>query len=266
MKFSKLFIRQSNWSNDKSALKARLPRPGHGHEMRRALLEILGQEKYDYLSDQFLGYFFTREDTKFLASLGLNYVRIPINHTMRKTSDQRKWLQAGWSGRRGSPSTCTPFPEVRTKAGTLILESAKHCSGSKKIYRTKAWRCGLRLPNATPEMLGCDRTIFPISPCINRDRKIQSHERASRFRTRLPPNPVYKCWNRRFVRLISIKFCSLTAIATPWISARRGRVGALDLRWGCSDISKTQSHQGDLLGKNITLVGSQLIKQLEIRR
>jgi aryl-phospho-beta-D-glucosidase BglC (GH1 family) len=63
--------------------------------MRRALLEILGQEKYDYLSDQFLGYFFTREDTKFLASLGLNYVRIPINHTMRKTSDQRKWLQAG---------------------------------------------------------------------------------------------------------------------------------------------------------------------------
>jgi len=63
--------------------------------MRRALLEILGQEKYDYLSDQFLGYFFTREDTKFLASLGLNYVRIPINHTMIKTSDQRKWLQAG---------------------------------------------------------------------------------------------------------------------------------------------------------------------------
>jgi hypothetical protein len=32
--------------------------------MRRALLEILGQEKYDYLSDQFLDYFFTREDTK----------------------------------------------------------------------------------------------------------------------------------------------------------------------------------------------------------
>lgn len=29
---------------------------------------------------QFLEYFFTREDAKFLASLGLNCVRIPINH------------------------------------------------------------------------------------------------------------------------------------------------------------------------------------------
>lgn len=54
--------------------------PGHEHEMRSAMQEVLGQEKYDYFFDKFLDYFFTREDAKFLASLGLNCVRIPINH------------------------------------------------------------------------------------------------------------------------------------------------------------------------------------------
>jgi hypothetical protein len=54
--------------------------PGHEHELRRALLEVLGQEKYDYFFERFLAYFFTAEDAKFLKSLGLNCVRIPINH------------------------------------------------------------------------------------------------------------------------------------------------------------------------------------------
>ena len=54
--------------------------PGHEHEMRRAMLEVLGKEKYDFFFDRFLEYFFTREDAKFLKSLGLNCVRIPINH------------------------------------------------------------------------------------------------------------------------------------------------------------------------------------------
>jgi beta-glucosidase/6-phospho-beta-glucosidase/beta-galactosidase len=54
--------------------------PGHEHELRRALLEVLGQEKYDYFFERFLAYFFTSEDAKFLKSLGLNCVRIPINH------------------------------------------------------------------------------------------------------------------------------------------------------------------------------------------
>ncbi|EMC97975.1 glycoside hydrolase family 5 protein [Baudoinia panamericana UAMH 10762] len=54
--------------------------PGHEHEMRAALLEVLGKEKYDFFFDKFLKYFFTREDAKFFASLGLNCIRIPINH------------------------------------------------------------------------------------------------------------------------------------------------------------------------------------------
>ncbi|KAK3626951.1 endo-1,4-beta-glucanase [Elasticomyces elasticus] len=54
--------------------------PGHEHEMRAALLEVLGKEKYDYFFDRFLDYFFTAADAKFFASVGLNCIRIPMNH------------------------------------------------------------------------------------------------------------------------------------------------------------------------------------------
>ncbi|KAK0634552.1 glycoside hydrolase superfamily [Bombardia bombarda] len=54
--------------------------PGHESEMRAAMLEVLGREKYDFFFDKFLEYFFTPSDAKFLASLGLNCIRIPINH------------------------------------------------------------------------------------------------------------------------------------------------------------------------------------------
>lgn len=54
--------------------------PGHEHEVRLALLEVLGQEKYDYFFEKFLDYFFTSADAKFFKSIGLNCLRIPINH------------------------------------------------------------------------------------------------------------------------------------------------------------------------------------------
>nr|CDP27084.1 Putative Glycoside Hydrolase Family 5 [Podospora anserina S mat+] len=72
--------------------------PGHENEMRKAMLEVLGQEKYDFFFDKvcsvapssttdhgltpvkFLEYFFTPSDARFLASLGLNCIRIPINY------------------------------------------------------------------------------------------------------------------------------------------------------------------------------------------
>ncbi|KAK4554312.1 endo-1,4-beta-glucanase [Recurvomyces mirabilis] len=54
--------------------------PGHEHEMRKALLEVLGKEKYEFFFEKFLEYFFTSSDAKFFASLGLNCLRIPLNH------------------------------------------------------------------------------------------------------------------------------------------------------------------------------------------
>ncbi|KAI5450239.1 hypothetical protein NCC49_003256 [Naganishia albida] len=54
--------------------------PGHEHEMREAMLDVLGQEKYDFFFDKFLEYFFTEKDAKAFADLGLNCIRLPVNY------------------------------------------------------------------------------------------------------------------------------------------------------------------------------------------
>ncbi|RFU29525.1 hypothetical protein B7463_g6814, partial [Scytalidium lignicola] len=54
--------------------------PGHESNHRAAMLEVLGQEKYDFFFDRWLEYFFTEADAKYFASLGLNCIRIPFNY------------------------------------------------------------------------------------------------------------------------------------------------------------------------------------------
>src|SRR5215216_3413332 len=47
---------------------------------RRALLKALGEEGYTKFFDRFLDVFFGEEDAAFLASLGMNCVRLPVNY------------------------------------------------------------------------------------------------------------------------------------------------------------------------------------------
>lgn len=54
--------------------------PGHESEHRAAMLKVLGKEKYEYFFDRWLYYFFTKDDAKFFASLGLNCLRLPFNY------------------------------------------------------------------------------------------------------------------------------------------------------------------------------------------
>ncbi|KAK9769389.1 putative Glycoside hydrolase family 5 protein [Seiridium cardinale] len=54
--------------------------PGHEHEHRKAMLKVLGPEKYKFFFDRFLDYFFTDADAEFFASLGLNCIRVPFNY------------------------------------------------------------------------------------------------------------------------------------------------------------------------------------------
>lgn len=54
--------------------------PGRECQIRGALLEVLGKEKSDFFFDKFLEYFFTEKDAQFLASLGLNSLRLPLNY------------------------------------------------------------------------------------------------------------------------------------------------------------------------------------------
>jgi Cellulase (glycosyl hydrolase family 5) len=53
---------------------------GHEFEHRKAMLSVLGPQKYEFFFDRFLDYFFTDSDAKFFASLGLNCIRIPFNY------------------------------------------------------------------------------------------------------------------------------------------------------------------------------------------
>ena len=54
--------------------------PGSESQFRGALLEVLGQEKYDHFFDRFLHHFFTDADAKYLKSLGLNCLRLGFSH------------------------------------------------------------------------------------------------------------------------------------------------------------------------------------------
>ncbi|EIW65879.1 hypothetical protein TREMEDRAFT_35989 [Tremella mesenterica DSM 1558] len=56
--------------------------PGHEHQMRAALRTTMGQDKYEFFFDKatFLEYFFQKADAAFIASLGLNCLRLPVNY------------------------------------------------------------------------------------------------------------------------------------------------------------------------------------------
>ncbi|OAL52055.1 glycoside hydrolase, family 5 [Pyrenochaeta sp. DS3sAY3a] len=53
---------------------------GHEHEHREAMAHVLGKEKAEFYFSRLLDYFFTDKDAEFLASLGLNSIRVPINY------------------------------------------------------------------------------------------------------------------------------------------------------------------------------------------
>jgi endoglucanase len=54
--------------------------PGTESQQRRVLRQVLGTEVYEAFFDQFMTVFFDDADARYLASLGLNSVRIPFNY------------------------------------------------------------------------------------------------------------------------------------------------------------------------------------------
>ncbi|KAH8724184.1 glycoside hydrolase superfamily [Phaeosphaeriaceae sp. PMI808] len=53
---------------------------GHEFEHRKAMRQVLGEQKCNFFFDRFLDYFFTDADAKYFASLGLNCIRVPFNY------------------------------------------------------------------------------------------------------------------------------------------------------------------------------------------
>lgn len=54
--------------------------PGNEEGWRRALRQEMGEERYQFFFDRFLEHFFEDADAAFIASLGLNCLRLPINY------------------------------------------------------------------------------------------------------------------------------------------------------------------------------------------
>jgi aryl-phospho-beta-D-glucosidase BglC (GH1 family) len=54
--------------------------PANEEAQRQAIRQVLGNENYEFFFDRFLDYFFERDDARFIASLGLNLLRVPINY------------------------------------------------------------------------------------------------------------------------------------------------------------------------------------------
>ena len=56
--------------------------PGNEEAFRDVMLKALGKEKYDLFFDTFYRNYFTEKDARYITSLGLNLVRIPINYRL----------------------------------------------------------------------------------------------------------------------------------------------------------------------------------------
>jgi endoglucanase len=62
--------------------------PGTESQHRRALLRALGPELYGAFFDRFMAVFFDDADARYLASLGMNSVRIPFNYRHFESDDR----------------------------------------------------------------------------------------------------------------------------------------------------------------------------------
>jgi endoglucanase len=54
--------------------------PANEEAQREAVRAVLGQERYEHFFDRFLEHFFTEDDARFIRSLGLNLLRLPVNY------------------------------------------------------------------------------------------------------------------------------------------------------------------------------------------
>src|SRR5438876_11205497 len=53
--------------------------PANEEAQRQAIRQVLGNDNYEFFFDRFLEYFFERDDAQFIASLGLDLLRLPVN-------------------------------------------------------------------------------------------------------------------------------------------------------------------------------------------
>jgi endoglucanase len=72
--------------------------PANEEAQREAVRAVLGDDRYEFFFDRFLEYFFTEDDARFIRSLGLNLLRLPVNY--RHLEDDMRPLEINEEGFR----------------------------------------------------------------------------------------------------------------------------------------------------------------------
>ena len=70
--------------------------PANEEAQREAVRAVLGDERYEHFFDRFLEHFFTEDDARFIRSLGLNLLRLPVNY--RHLEDDMRPLEVKEEG------------------------------------------------------------------------------------------------------------------------------------------------------------------------
>ena len=71
--------------------------PGSENGLRRVMQENIGEKKAEFLFDRWLDHFFTEEDAKYLSSIHVNLVRIPVNYRhFENDSNPYQYLEKGF--------------------------------------------------------------------------------------------------------------------------------------------------------------------------
>jgi hypothetical protein len=165
--------------------------PGHESQHRAAMLQVLGQEKYDFFFDRWLEAFFTEGDAKYFASLGLNCIRIPFNYRhFEDDMNPRVLKEEGFKhldraielvsdsvpiieiiltydsalSKAFIPSwICTRYQVDRTRGGTLTMLLRMRHSGTIRTIKTAPSGSGRKSLSDTRETLGLPDTIPSMS-------------------------------------------------------------------------------------------------------
>ena len=173
---------------------------GNESLMRAAVREVLGDDAYELFFERLLTAFFGEPTPRFLAELGLNCVRIPVNYRhfeddAAAVRDHRGRLPPPGPGDRGlrartastRSSTCTRCPARRTSTGTPTTRRTGPRSGSTPTSRTGSCTCGRRIADRykdNPWVAGynpinepADESRAVVGPFY--DRLVDGHPRAS---------------------------------------------------------------------------------------
>ena len=126
--------------------------PGWDGQIRQAL-----SERCPGFMDRFTRGFFTEADASYLVSLGLTFIRVPVNHHLFWDEETNTWHEYGfpssgiWVKSANMPVsiscwTCTPPPAARIRTGTVNAEPDSRNSGIIRSSGIFLQKCSGELP------------------------------------------------------------------------------------------------------------------------